>query len=142
MQRLLQIGGHPCGVWRRIEVACIRGQRVVVGLRRVLPEPGVTGVIESGRVTFSGHADRQAAWRLAIRDSDGFSRTMTLKRQADRVVSPIDDDGTWTHRFYEGPGKPGHKGLVEDHDKAPYARGRRGTPQGPPECRPGGVRPG
>lgn len=58
----------------------------------------------------------QATLSLAIGDPDGMSRMVTLK-YPDRIVSLIDEGGTWTLRVAARiKGKAIHEAVVVDHD--------------------------
>jgi hypothetical protein len=57
----------------------------------------------------------QATLRLAIGDPGGMSRMVTLK-YPDRIVSLIDEGGTWTLWVARANGKAAHEAVVVDHD--------------------------
>lgn len=57
----------------------------------------------------------QATLKLAIGDPGGMSRMVTLK-YPDRIVSLIDEGGTWTLWVARANGKAAHEAVVVDHD--------------------------
>ena len=59
--------------------------------------------------------ESQATLGLAIADQGGLSRMVTLK-YPDRIVSLVDEGGTWTLMVAKTKGKAVHEGMVEDHD--------------------------
>lgn len=57
----------------------------------------------------------QATLGLVIGDPGGMSRMVTLK-YPDRIVSLIDEGGTWTLRVARAKGRAVHEAVVVDHD--------------------------